>query len=593
MKKFSWAIVVLMFMTVLVLSGCDTGTSGGGKDLSYSADVIIVGAGGAGLSAAIEARKAGASVILLEKSSVVGGNTLPANAGLSAVGTQEQADAGINYSVQDYIDFHMEKGETNNLGLVTILAQKSAETVAWLKSMGASFVIRNPTATEPGMFGDDRITLSAPGADQLIGTYLIPILAQNAESSGAKIFFETTATDLITNGGNVTGVKARDNITGAAIIFNGTVLLTTGGFGQDNDMVAKYAPQYKGIITDEIAPTTGDGIKMAEKLGADTQDMGELMVIGSVEAISHDTILPPWIANGAIYVNYEGKRFGREGEVPFWETPPPLPPGVKDAMEVLNDYPPEHKQFYYVFGKSILEANPNLAPYIFRKCAAQSETPEGLAGILGISSANFAETVEKWNRVVNDGETDEFGRSVAINTPIDAPYYALRLNSGVHYCMGGLKINTDTQVLKKDGSPIIGLYAAGEVTGGIHGKYRVDGSAVTDSLLFGCLGAQKAAAYARELKAKGIYKDGNYTGSGMGRNGAIDLYVTVLNGTITEIIISNHSETPTMMDSVERDTISAIINKQSTEDIDIVSGATFTYIGVLNAVNEALNKAKK
>jgi fumarate reductase flavoprotein subunit len=595
MKKLwkTMGAVLVALMTALILSVCETGSggAGGGENLSYSADIIIVGAGGAGLSATIEARKTGASVILLEKSSVVGGNTLPANAGLSAVGTDEQEAAGYgSYTVQNYIDFHLEKGETNNPDLVRILAEKSRDTVEWLKSMGLRFVIRTLGATGPGMFGDDRITLSAPD-NQTIGSYLIPALAHNAEASGAKIFFETTATELITEGGRVTGVKARDNVTGETLTFMGAVLLTTGGYGQDNAMVAEYAPQYAGIITDEVAPTTGDGIKMAVKLGAATQDLDQLMVIGMVEAISHDTILPPWVADGSIFVNYEGKRFGRENEHPFFDpTPaPPLPEGVKEAMEVLDGYPADKKQFYYVFGKSILADNPNLQPYIYRGCAAQGTTPEELAGKLGVNAANLKETIDKWNAVINGGGPDEFGRSEAIHTNIDAPYYALRVNSGVHYCMGGLKINTKTQVLKTDGSVISGLFAAGEVTGGVHGKYRVDGSAVTDSLLFGRLGAQEAAAYAfNTVATKGSFANGVHQGSAYGRNGLIVVEVTVVNGNITKIEIISDTETSTMKDSVERVTIPSIIDKQSVEGVDTVSGATFTYIGTLNAVKDAL-----
>jgi fumarate reductase flavoprotein subunit len=594
-KRFPVLLAVIILTSGIMFTRCLTsrGNGSGGRDsLSYSADVIIVGAGGAGLSATIEARKAGASVILLEKSSVVGGNTLPANAGLSAVGTDEQISAGYSdYTVQDYIDLHTNDRNKNDLALVKILAEKSRETVEWLKSMGLTFVA-HPGVTGPGMFGDDRVVLSASNG-QTIGSYLVPVLADNAEKSGAKIFFETTATELITEGGKVTGVKAVNNLTGDAMTFKGAVLLTTGGYGQDNDMVAKYAPQYAGIITDEIAPTTGDGIKMAVKLGADTQDLDQLMVIGMVEAISHDTILPPWVADGSIFVNYEGKRFGRENEHPFFDpTPaPPLPPGVRDAMEVLNGYPADKKQFYYVFGESILQANPNLIPYKYRGCTVQGDSPGELAKKLGFDAPGiFTETIEKWNAVI-DGAADEFGRSEAIHTKIDAPYYALRLNSGVHYCMGGLKIDTKTRVLKTDGSVISGLYAAGEVTGGVHGNFRVDGSAVTDSLLFGRLAAREASSYALELRAnaarKGAYIDGIHEGRAWGRNGEIVVAVRVINGNISGIEIVSDSETPTMMDSVERVTIPSIINNQSTLGIDTVSGATFTHIGVLKAVKDA------
>jgi fumarate reductase flavoprotein subunit len=572
-KRFSVSFTIVLLTTTILFTGCQNGNGGNGdgdSGLSYSADVIIVGAGGAGLSAAITARNAGVSVILLEKSAVLGGNTLPASAGLTAVETDEQKEAGNNKTLQDYITDHTNDLNKDNLGLVTIMAEKSKELVEWLKSMGLKFTVRQ-----------NSHVLAAPGGS--IGAYLIPTLAANAEGSGAKIFFETAATELITEGGRVTGVKAVDNVTGELLTFKGTVLLTTGGFGRDNAMVAKYAPRYAGISTDEIAPTTGDGIKMAEKLGAATVDMDQFQTFPMVEVNSHDMMAPPMIAEGAIFVDYEGKRFGPEDQTMGY--------GQTVIDTLLDNYPPDKKQYYYVFGEK--QATTALLAYKNRGVLVEEQTLGAVAERLGFDSAIFTETVENWNMVI-DGETDELGRTGRIGSKkIEAPYYVLRVGVGLHYCRGGLKIDTQTRVLKTDGTVIGGLYAAGEVTGGVHGNFRVDGSGVTDSLLFGRFAAQEAAAYARELKAnaaaKGPYTDGVHEGKAWGRNGEIVVAVTVINGTIARIEIVSDSETPTMKDSVERVTIPSIINTQSTDGVDTVSGATFTYIGLLNAVKNALD----
>jgi uncharacterized protein with FMN-binding domain len=293
---------------------------------------------------------------------------------------------------------------------------------------------------------------------------------------------------------------------------------------------------------------------------------------------------PPQIANGAIFVDYEGKRFGPEDQTMGY--------GATVFDILLDDYPADKKQYYYVFGEN--QATPALLAYKTRGVLVQGNTPQELAGKLGFDPAKFAAAIENWNKVIDGTAEDELGRTGRIGTTkIEAPYCVLRVSVGVHYCRGGLKIDTQTRALKTDGSVIGGLYAAGEVTGGLHGNFRVDGSAVTDSLLFGRLAAREASAYAQELKAnataKGPYVDGVHEGKGWGRNGEIVVEVTVINGTITRIEIVSDSETPTMKDSVERVTIPSIINTQSTDSADTVSGATFTYIGVLNAVKDALD----
>jgi fumarate reductase flavoprotein subunit len=570
-KRFSVLLAIVLLTTTVLFTGCQNGNGNGDGDngRSYSADVIIVGAGGAGLSAAITARNEGVSVILLEKSAVLGGNTLTASAGLTAVGTDEQQAAGNAKTLQEYIDDHTANGA--NLGLVTIMAEKSRDLVEWLKSMGLRFTVRQ-----------NSHVLAAPSGS--IGAYLVPTLAANAEGSGAKIFYETTATELITEGGSVTGVKAVDTSTGEILTFKGTVLLTTGGFGRDPAMVAEYAPRYAGISTDEIAPTTGDGIKMAKKLGAGTRDMDKVQIFPMVEVTSHEMMAPPRISTGAIFVDFEGKRFGPEDQtMGYGQT-------VMDIL--LDDYPADKKQYYYVFGEK--QATQALLAYKNRAgVLVQGNTPEAIAQTLGFDPVIFATTVAKWNQVI-DGAEDELGRTGSIGaTKMEAPYYVLRMGIGLHFCMGGLLIDTQTRVLKTDGSVIKGLYAAGEVTGGVHGSFRIDGTGVTDSLLFGRFAAGQAAAYARELKAnaaaKGPYADGVHEGKAWGRNGEIVVAVTVINGTIARIEIVSDSETPTMKDSVERVTIPSIINTQSTTGADTVSGATFTYIGLLNAVNDALD----
>ncbi|MDR1211290.1 MAG: flavocytochrome c [Spirochaetaceae bacterium] len=592
-KKFSKKVVIAAFVLLALLAftmavaGCLTPGGGGGK--TYSADVIIVGAGGAGMSATIEARKVGASVIVLEKSAVVGGNTLPAMSGLSAVGSDVQtaADIGSNvYTIDDFVKRHVNK--LNNPDLVRLLAQKSAETVRWLEDMGLVLTIASKD-------GDGRMMHAPSGPG---GQAIIPLLSESLKKSGATVVFNTTATELIYQSGKVVGVEAVDS-KGNKLQFRGNaVILATGGYGRDNALVAQYRPEYAGLATDEIAPTTGDGLRMAQKIGAAVQDLDQFHLISKVEIISHDMILPGWIAENAIFVNYAGKRFLKEGAAPGQSQV-----GLVDTVLTA---PVDKRTFYYIFDDAILKNHSGVQAFYNRRLTVQGATPAELAAKLGIDPTAFENTINTWNGYFRTTPIvdREFGRTGAgMTAPLsNPPYYAIRANSGIHYCMGGLKINTQNQVITTEGNIIPGLYAAGEVTGGVHGSERVEGTAVTDSLVFGRLAGQQASAYAASQgkvvinlpapassgkTAVGNFTNGVHTGTGMGRNGPLTVSVTVANGSITKIDFVRQTETPVMFDAIERQLIPAIISAQSL-NVDSVSGATISTTGVLEAVKSAL-----
>lgn len=435
---------------------------------SYAADVIVVGAGGAGMSAAIEATRAGASVIVLEKSGVVGGNTLPAQSGINAVDSVVQEASGNTATIEDFMERHM--NDLNNEELVRFMGESSAGAIDFLRNMGLELTV------------SDETTFSHR-ADGPIGPAVVEVLNQTLRESGAALLFDHTAMGLIVENGAVTGVIAHD-AAGKEMTFKANaVVLATGGFGQDNDLVAQYAPTLKGAITDEIAPTTGDGLLMAQAIGADTVDLGEIQTFPTVEVNTHSMLFPNLARGNVIYVNDEGQRFVTEN----WGDPEMLAAVMQESIDGTA---------YLVFDAQHLAAASGLQDFIDRGAAFQGETPTELAESMGVNVDNLAATFETWNADVASGADNQFGREEIEAGLTEAPYYAIPFGVGVHYCRGGLVIDTLTQVQNTSGEPIPGLYASGEVTGGVHGAERVDGSAVTDTIVYGRQSGIQSAAYA-------------------------------------------------------------------------------------------------
>jgi fumarate reductase flavoprotein subunit len=570
------------FVLLGVLAACASSDEAAASPMdtsTYHADVIIVGAGGAGMAAAIHAAKAGASVIILEKSSVVGGNTLPAQAGINALVAGDAAD--INAFIMT---------QTNDLAdpdLVKYMVVNSKLMLEWLKT-DIGMVFNTPTGT-------GRMYQPADGS--IFAETVIPKLYADIVSKGVNVLFNMRATTLIKEGGRITGVKATDT-KGNELEFKGNaVILATGGFGQDNAWVTRLRPEYKDWITSEIAPATGDGLVMAQAIDAVVVDLDQMQhSTAPLEWTTHAMILGA-TRNGMNYiiVNNDGKRFISETETIY-------------QQNVIDQ--PGHFA-YFVFDQTGMNIRPLLQTYFDRGIVSKGSSAGELAKNLGIDGDDFELAVTGWNAVCQGNAIDGFERAPTteqqtqmFNTP---PYYAIKFSFGLHYFMGGLKINTDTQVINTSGQVIPGLYAAGEVTGGVHGNRRVDGSALTDTFVFGRQAGIQAAAYALsqgKLAAnvpsagnqgsalKGNFTDGVYTGTGRGRNGDITVQLMVEDKSITKITVLSNVETPSMFMIVENDLIPSIIRTQSVW-VDTITGATYSSKGVLDAVADALGISRQ
>ncbi|RPF47750.1 fumarate reductase flavoprotein subunit [Hydrogenoanaerobacterium saccharovorans] len=583
---------------LLVLSGCSSQVKQQSqpetaevpqKQESYKSDIVIIGAGGAGMTAAIEAKDAGANVIVLEKMAYAGGNTVRAKGGLNASETKPQKSLGIEDSVQTFIDDTMKGGkEINDLSLVTYLAQNSSAAIDWLLGIGMDVngVVAAAGASKPRMH--------RPVDGSSIGNVLVSVLTKNLEDRGIDILYQTEATELIVENNAVTGVKAKD-AKGNELTFNAdAVIVAAGGFGANEEMYASYRPDIKGFITTNHAGATGDGIRMSEKIGAALVDMEQIQTHPTVEQTTNEVISDSVRGIGAILVNEKGVRFTNEML-------------TRDVLSA-NILAQPGKYAYIIFDQNLRNNMKAIEEMVEKGIVTEGKTLEELSATLKVDAAAMTKTLATWNKAVADKKDAEFGRDTGMDASLEmAPYYAVKVAPGVHHTMGGIKINTNTEVLDTKGAVIKGLYAAGEVTGGVHGANRLGGNAVADITVFGRQAGKQAAQFAlangatelvmpkveskKSTAGTASYKDGVYTKTAKGNNGDVTIEVTIKDGSIADVKATEHKETQALFDAVQKSLFPAIIEAQSA-DVDAVAGATKSSDAVLNCVKEILNEAK-
>ena len=471
--------------SALVLAGADLSRfdaeeeEDGEKIMDYkelACDIVIIGAGGAGMTAAIDATQAGKKVILLEKMPYAGGNTTKATGGMNAAETHYQAEQGIEDSVEQFVEDTMKGGhDLNNRDLVTIMAQNSASAIDWLDSIGAPL----PKVSFSGGATNKRI--HAPEDGSGVGAFLVTRFLNKIDELGIDVMYNTTATSLMTLDGKVTGVMAESP--DAYYTINAkAVILATGGFGNNQSMIVHYRDDLLGTVTTSAPGVTGDGIVMAEAVGADLVDINQIQLHPTVEQSTSMLITESVRGDGAILVNQEGRRFINEL----------LTRDVVSAgeLEQTGSYA------YIIFDQNLRDGLKAIEKYVSTGITVQSDTIEGLAEQLDIDPATLADTLRKWNQYVADQNDPDFGRDTGMDADLSkAPYYAIKIAPGIHHTMGGVKINTQAQVIDTEGNPIPGLFAAGEVCGGVHGGNRIGGNAVADIVVFGRIASSSAVTY--------------------------------------------------------------------------------------------------
>ncbi|GAB2953187.1 flavocytochrome c [Hafnia psychrotolerans] len=441
-------------------------------------DVVVVGSGGAGLAAAIQACDEGAKVLIVEKMSTIGGNTIKASVGMNAADTRYQKLKGITDSKALFYQETLKGGQLkNNTVLLKEFVERAPQAVEWL----AEHNIELSDITITGGMSIDRT--HRPADRSAVGGFLISGLVKNLNKRNIDVMLDTSVTDIRYHDGAVQGIELLNDDNETLTINAKSVIVATGGFSANSEMVVKYRPELHGFVTTNHKGATGSGIAILQKIGAGTVDMGEIQIHPTVEQGSSYLISEAIRGGGAILVNQAGRRFFNEME-------------TRDKVSANIIGLPE-KFAYVVFDEQIRLNNKAADEYIARGFVISADSPRALAAKLEMDHHAFLATLESYNVAVDKQEDAEFGRKTALRHPIhQGPFYAIRIAPGVHHTMGGVTINTDTSVLDAQEQVIRGAYAAGEVAGGIHGANRIGGNAVADIIIFGILAGRNAAIHA-------------------------------------------------------------------------------------------------
>ena len=458
------------------------------EGLTTDVDVVVVGAGGAGYAAALTAAEAGKNVVLLEKLGIVGGDTILSGGAMAVPNNWFQKRDGIEDSVEKMAEDMIVGGDhVGDPDLVNVICEGAYGAMEWL-------IFNGGVAWQPyeRFFGGHSVIRSLiPEGNE--GSGIICKLDKRAEGlKNLKVCRNTKADELVQDAsGAVVGLKATNTATGETYDFKAkAVILAAGGFGSNVEMRMKYNPEMdEKILSTDSVGATGDCHVMAEKIGANLIDMqyiqtyptcdtqtGALLYVGNMR-----------LENRAICVNKEGDRFVEEMErrdviskavtettdgfsYLFWD----------EASMVASGVGEQHKSEY----DDLIE----------RGMLVKADTIEEAAAHFGIDAENLKATVAKYNEYCEKGKDEEFNKRGDLIAFGEGPYYIMKSIPAIHHTMGGIKINPEAQVVNMDDQVIENLYAAGEVTGGIHGTNRLGSDAIADIMVFGRIAGANAAA---------------------------------------------------------------------------------------------------
>ncbi len=456
-----------------------------GETTEKETDVVVIGGGGAGFAAAVSAKEAGAEVILLEKLASVGGNTLISGGEYAAPANELQEKEGIEDSKEQFAKDVEEAG--GNPELIKVLADHATEDAYWLRDdIGVEWL------DSLMFFGGHSVKRSlipaAHTGNELIKNYL-----KKAEELGIEVQTEADVKEILAEDGKIAGVRV-ETADGEMIVKAKSVVVASGGFGANDEMCYENDNEVDEYVKSTNSPgATGDGILMAEKLGADTVDMDKIQLYPVCDVETGKLLYcgDTRLVGGALLINKEGKRFVEE-----LDTRRAISMAIKDQTDHVG---------YVLWDETSNEttgtmaSNPQEAESLFeRGLMVKADTLEELADHFDIDKDALLETVKTFNENSAKKEDPEFNLRMLGWQVKDAPFYMMKAAPAVHHTMGGLKINTEAQVLNKDGEWIDGLYAAGEVTGGIHGSNRLGSVAMTDITVFGRIAGENAAANAKK-----------------------------------------------------------------------------------------------
>jgi len=441
-----------------------------------TADVLVIGSGGSGLMAAGVAANAGKKVIIVEKMPVIGGSSILSTGGMNAAGTKIQHEKGVmNDSPEVMVKDTLAIGKTNDVALVRILAERSNDALEWFINAGAHLTLNPKVKT-----GGTTVPRSHYTETGAIGQYMIPILLKELRKSGTDVRTNSKAVMLKTDAnGRVTGALIYGKHSGLYEVKAGATILATGSYANNQALVTQYNPQLKGIITTAQPGSHGDGVVMAERIGAKAINMGNVQIHPNAAAGTSIMVTQNMRIGGGILVNRSGKRFMDD-----------LAPRNKMGEEILKQ---EGQAVYLIYDDNVAKLRKKVHEgYIHLNFVTTASTPDELAKKLGLPVDAFVDTMKSYAQFYKNQKDTDFNRPTISEPLTNGNLYAIEVIPGIGGTLGGVAVNTKMQVLDENNQPIKGLYASGEVVGGWHGEDRYGGNAVAGNLVFGRLSAESA-----------------------------------------------------------------------------------------------------
>ncbi|MCV3763596.1 flavocytochrome c [Companilactobacillus farciminis] len=447
------------------------------EELKDTYDVVIIGSGGAGLTSAIQAYELGLSPVILEKMDKIGGNTNRASSGMNAAETFVQLNHHIVDSFQDFYDeTFIGGGKQNNPELLKFFTEHGALAIDWLDQHG----LKLDDLTITG--GMKTMRTHRPSSLMPIGGYLVTELLKYVEKYQIPLFDNVKVVDILSENGQITGIKAESDR--EIEIKTSAVVLATGGFGAGKDLLAQYRSDLLNLRTTNQPGATGDGIKLAQKLGAQLVDMEQVQVHPTVQQDTpHAYLIGEAVrGEGAILVNNDGMRFVNELDT------------RKNVTQAIDDL--GGTGAYLIFDTDIRKRVKAIEFYDHVGLVKTGQTLAELADEIKVDANKLEETVSNWNQAIKKQQDSDFNRTTGMERDIsDGPFFAIHIAPAVHYTMGGLKINDKTQVLNTNNEIIKGLFAAGEIAGGLHGNNRIGGNSIAETVVFGRQAGQQVYKY--------------------------------------------------------------------------------------------------
>lgn len=653
MKKYTKSLLAFV-LGLSVLSGCSQNEPTVQvptieADETKTADVIVVGAGGAGLSAAIAAVDAGAeSVIIVEKTGQTGGSLNFTGGTMSGAETIIQEIDGIEDTKESYVQDILKNGDhKGNEALIRAFVDEDVDAIQWLWDNGLSdnqFSVDRQTGTmsvfapEHALYSQKRSYKPSPDNKEEYKSAVHEILDTVLKTyDEITVDYMSEATQLVPNEkGQVLTVVAENSETDQTVRYDAThgIIMATGGYSGNSKMLGSFTKYGDSYLAGGSSASDGYGIYMMQEMGAmvDKEAMGYVptfpMGLSIGEGIPGQ-IAPTYLwKTGGICVNQEGKRFVDETSASV------------ELREVALEEQTNAIQ-YDIFTDNIIQSAEELNASVFwtyfyapgmkyNQYVIEADSIEDLAEKLGMPAENLKETIEAYNANVESQTTDEFGRqytqdslntyNMAINKVEGEKYYAVALKALCVMTLGGVSINENTQVLDTQGNVIPGLYAAGEVTGGIWGRFVSGGTGVMGPVAFGRIAGRNVmglalndepytlqesmntidpAVFEKEEKEETAprfdmntpLKDGEYQAEVDGQEGKMIVKTTITDGKIAQVeVVEQHETESVAKNALEK--IPASIVENNSCDVDVSSGATLTSNRIMDAVAACLEQAK-